>query len=935
MNSTETQRLDRENPWPGLTPFNEAAQEFFHGRDEVAAELFRRIRRDLLTVLYGKSGLGKTSLLNAGLFPLLRANDFLPIYVRLDFANPDIGPIAQIAAAIKDNLSLFGIDGPSPPADGSLWSFFHDKSTEFWSRRNRLITPVLVLDQFEEIFTLGHGTPAAAAVASELSALIENRPPDVVRDALDGDPDSATRYDFAKETCKIVLTLREDFLPDLEGLQQQIPSIAINRMRLTRMNGQQARDVILRSGGHLVGEGVADQIIGFVAASRERPTAASAEARDLAGLDIEPALLSIVCRELNNKRRRAGKEQITEDLLEGGAQNEIVADFYKASLAGLDPRVEIFIEDQLLTSGGYRDSRALADALNMPGVTREAIDTLVARRLLRIEERFGTQWIELTHDLLTEVIRQQRDIRREQQEAEGQRERAERAEAEAQAQATLAREAGAREQNMRRLLRRTQIALVAASVAGVLMIGAAGVAGYAFYVAKQRAEEAAEQRQLADQRAADAAQQRQLADQRAEEANANYAAAIQAASRDVDIVADQLRRNGITIDTAKSLLDSARETFGDLHLTGREDAETLRARVRLFDNLADVYLRFGDLAASLDAARTSVTAAGQLPEENGERESNLAYAHTRVGDALAAQGNLDDATTEYRLELTAMQHLLADHPDSTEYLSNLSICYDRLGDVDRNQGNLDAALGEYRASADLRTKLLAKVPDNQRWQLNLSISHRKVGDVLHDQQKTDEALDEFKAGLVLAEKLADADRNNTDAEWQRGTMHERIGEILHDKGDLEGALIEYRAEVEAMARLVARDQGNALWQRDFAMAHAMVGNLLYDQQKYPDALVEYRAELTIGQRLVVKDPNNAQWQRDLFVAYEHIGLVAQQQGDLDAAVDAFEKAAAVAKRKKAMNPTAPESNTDLTWVENKLAALRQQLGPSTPRGGGR
>jgi tetratricopeptide (TPR) repeat protein len=906
MNSTETQRLDRENPWPGLTPFNEAAQEFFHGRDEAVAELFRRIRRDLLTVLYGKSGLGKTSLLNAGLFPLLRANDFLPVYVRLDFANPDIGPIAQVAAAMKDNLSLYAIDGPYPTPADTLWGFFHDKTTEFWSRRNRVVTPVLVLDQFEEIFTLGQATPAAAEVVGELAALIENRPPERLREAIERDPDSAGHYDFAKEICKVVLTLREDFLPELESLQRQIPSIAGNRMRLTRMNGRQARDVILRSGAHLVGPGVADEIIGFVTTSRERAGPISGEAPDLVGLDIEPALLSIVCRELNNKRRRAGKEQITEDLLEGGAQNEIVADFYKSSLAGLDPRVETFIEDQLLTSGGYRDSRALADALTVPGVTREAIDTLVARRLLRIEERFGTQWIELTHDLLTEVIRQQRDARRELQEAESQRERAERAEAEAEAQAALAREAGAREQNMRRLLRRTQVALVAAGVAGVLVIGAAGVAGYAFYVAKQRAEEA----------------------------NANYAVALQAASHDIDIVAEQVRNNGITVGTAKSLLDSARTTFGNLHQIGRDDVETVRARVRLFDNLADVYLRVGDLAASLDAARTSVTAAEQLPEANGERESRVAYAHTRVGDVLLAQGNLNDAATEYRFELTAMQHLLTDHPDSTEYLGNLSISYDRIGDVDRNQGNLDAALGEYRAGSDIRTKLLAKSPDNHRWQLNLSISHRKVGDVLHDQKKTDEALAEYKVGLELAERLADADPNDTDAEWQRGTMHERVGEILHDQGDMDGALVEYRAEVDAMARLVARDSGNTLWQRDFAMAHSMVGDLLYDEQKYPDALVEYRAELTIGQRLAAKDANNALWQRDLFVAYEHVGLVDQQQGNFVGALDAFEKAEVVAKRKKDMNPTAPESTSDLTWVESKIAALQQQIG-TNPRGGGK
>jgi hypothetical protein len=42
------------------------------------------VRREVLTVLFGPSGTGKTSLLNAGLFPRLRESSFLPIAIRLD-----------------------------------------------------------------------------------------------------------------------------------------------------------------------------------------------------------------------------------------------------------------------------------------------------------------------------------------------------------------------------------------------------------------------------------------------------------------------------------------------------------------------------------------------------------------------------------------------------------------------------------------------------------------------------------------------------------------------------------------------------------------------------------------------------------------------------------------------------------------------------------
>ena len=59
--------VDDQNPWLGLTSFTEETRGFFHGREEEGAELARRVQRKLLTILFGQSGLGKTSILQAGL----------------------------------------------------------------------------------------------------------------------------------------------------------------------------------------------------------------------------------------------------------------------------------------------------------------------------------------------------------------------------------------------------------------------------------------------------------------------------------------------------------------------------------------------------------------------------------------------------------------------------------------------------------------------------------------------------------------------------------------------------------------------------------------------------------------------------------------------------------------------------------------------------
>ena len=94
--------VNPDNPWPGLLAFREADQGYFQGRKTETEELFRLVMRERLTVLFGLSGLGKSSLLQAGLFPMLRRESVFPVYIRLDFsaAEPDlVGEVKDDVAA--------------------------------------------------------------------------------------------------------------------------------------------------------------------------------------------------------------------------------------------------------------------------------------------------------------------------------------------------------------------------------------------------------------------------------------------------------------------------------------------------------------------------------------------------------------------------------------------------------------------------------------------------------------------------------------------------------------------------------------------------------------------------------------------------------------------------------------------------------------------
>src|SRR6187549_2560951 len=92
--------IDPQNPWLGLSSYTEESRANFHGRDEEVAELARRVQRKLLTVLFGQSGLGKTSILRAGLVPRLRGHGYCPIYVRIAYSADAPEPAEQIKQTI-------------------------------------------------------------------------------------------------------------------------------------------------------------------------------------------------------------------------------------------------------------------------------------------------------------------------------------------------------------------------------------------------------------------------------------------------------------------------------------------------------------------------------------------------------------------------------------------------------------------------------------------------------------------------------------------------------------------------------------------------------------------------------------------------------------------------------------------------------------------
>lgn len=162
-------------PYPGLDAFTEAESAVFFGRDGQVAELVRRLHQpttrteDRFVVLVGASGSGKSSLVQAGVLPRLRARRWtvLPVLV------PGANPLGALAVALADA----GPDGMSPATvqrrlrqtPGALAGELNRVR-----RRTRFGRTLLVIDQLEEVFTLAGDRERAFFL-------------DALREALDAD----------------------------------------------------------------------------------------------------------------------------------------------------------------------------------------------------------------------------------------------------------------------------------------------------------------------------------------------------------------------------------------------------------------------------------------------------------------------------------------------------------------------------------------------------------------------------------------------------------------------------------------------------------------------------------------------------------------------------------------------------------------------------
>ena len=406
-----TEPLQTNSLFIGLESYTEAQSNIFYGRDEEIDKLTNLVKANALTIVFGKSGTGKTSLLNAGVFPKLRKDYFLPFRIRLEFKDDSPALVTQIKNILKSEIDKYGFKVESyPDSKTTLWEYFH--SEPLW----KSVMPILVFDQFEEIFTLARksnhfGAEELSAFWEELADMIENSIPEKLKDKLLNDKEKID-YSYKTQKVKTVFAFREEFLPEFESITAKIPSLKSSRFRLMPMNGNQAYEVITKTWKNEIDEKEAHKIVGFFVNEEDEN-----KSYDL--MEIEPSLLSQVCTYIDKERISEGRSKISSDFLEKYPKEKILHSIYdevlnksNAAVLGTNPDltknqkpVNEFLEDKLITDEGYRTRYSLSeiDKTLLPG-----IEVLKRKYFVRDDGKS----IELTHDVLAPIIKDDREARR-------------------------------------------------------------------------------------------------------------------------------------------------------------------------------------------------------------------------------------------------------------------------------------------------------------------------------------------------------------------------------------------------------------------------------------------------------------------------------------------------------------------------------------------
>jgi hypothetical protein len=334
-------------------------------------------------LLYAQSGAGKTSLLQAKVVPDLRDSGEMHVLPITRVSGPAEGGNVYVANV------LTGLKLTTATLTDALAPFFTDPQDG-----EEQIPHLLIFDQFEEIFTF---RPELAGQRREFF--------EQLRDCLAAYPKLG-----------LLLSMREDYLADMDSFAGYLPDRLRTRMRMEQLSDKQAEDAIARpaaDAGRPFDAGGARRLaddLRRVQTSR-KPSASATDDGHAMGKYVEPVQLQIVCRQLWSKLPNDATTITAEHIETLARVDDALTNFYRDSLTAVREKLPTLSErtlrlwfgKHLITSAKTR-GMVYQEESETEELPNAAVEVLREKYILRADIRPSGTWYELAHDRLVEPI---------------------------------------------------------------------------------------------------------------------------------------------------------------------------------------------------------------------------------------------------------------------------------------------------------------------------------------------------------------------------------------------------------------------------------------------------------------------------------------------------------------------------------------------------
>lgn len=422
--------------YPGTKPFEANEYKLFKGRDEDIQKLQELISLQNLVILYSRSGLGKSSLLNAGLVNKFKEEPgIVPLFVRFGahYKGATAAPRERLISIIreehKQNFDTFLFQKLIPQEQVSvhlLWYLF--KSLQISDPVKN--TFVLIFDQFEELFTYPENE--IEIFKKELSELLFVKVPqqlrNVIKDKLLFDKDYLSKEQtlllYEPLNIKILFAIRSDKMSLLNKLTDYFPSVLKYCYELNPLTREQAKQAIVVPASLTDQAYISppfsytDAALTLVLDSLTDTTRKDVSSMTNNCQEIETFQLQIVCKYAENLVIEKGiREVSTGDF---GNIKEIFENHYRNIINKLSDKDRLparrLIEEKLIIDG-IRVSMPIPFILRDPGMSKPLLDELITTHIIRPEQN---NTVEISHDTLIEPVLKYYAERKKQEEVENQ-----------------------------------------------------------------------------------------------------------------------------------------------------------------------------------------------------------------------------------------------------------------------------------------------------------------------------------------------------------------------------------------------------------------------------------------------------------------------------------------------------------------------------------